>query len=96
MKRKLYDNLLNWKKNNINMPYMLVGARQTGKTHIITEFCKNEFEDYVYINLDLMEDINKIFEDTINPEEIIRSIEIILGKNIDIGKKIIFIDEIQV
>lgn len=96
MERKLYKNLLNWKKNNINMPYMLVGARQTGKTHIITEFCKNEFEDYVYINLDLMEDINKIFENTINPEEIIKNIEIILGKNIDIEKTIIFIDEIQV
>lgn len=96
MKRKLYNNLLNWKKNNINMPYMLVGARQTGKTYIITEFCKTEFENHIYINLDFMEDIKKIFEDTINPEEIIKSIEIILGKSIDIEKTIIFIDEIQV
>ncbi len=96
MKRKLYNNLINWKKNNINMPYMLVGARQTGKTYIITEFCKNEFEDYIYINLDLMENVKKVFEDTINPEEIIKSIEIILEKNIDIEKTIIFIDEIQV
>lgn len=96
MKRKLYNSLLNWKENNINMPYMLVGARQTGKTYIITEFCKNEFQEYIYINLDLMEDIKKIFEDSINPEEIIKSIEIILGKNINIEKTIIFIDEIQV
>lgn len=96
MKRKLYYNLLNWKENNIKMPYMLVGARQTGKTYIITEFCKNEFKDYVYINLDVMEEIKKVFEYTINPEEIIKSIEIILGKNIDIEKTIIFIDEIQV
>lgn len=96
MKRKLYYNLLNWKNNNANMPYMLVGARQTGKTYLITEFCKNEFEDYVYINLDLMEEVKKVFEDTINPEEIMQSIEIILGKNIDIEKTAIFIDEIQV
>lgn len=96
MKRKLYNSLLNWKNNNVNMPYMLVGARQTGKTYIINEFCKKEFEDYIYINLDLMEDIKKIFKVSINPEEIIKSIEIILGKNIDIEKTIIFIDEIQV
>lgn len=96
MKRKLYDNLLNWKNTNINMPYMLVGSRQTGKTYIITEFCKNEFDDYIYINLDLMEDIKEIFENSINPDEIIKSIEIILSKNINIEKTIIFIDEIQV
>lgn len=96
MKRKLYNNLLSWKNNNINMPYMLIGARQTGKTYIINEFCKNEFENYIYINLDLMEDIKKIFDDSINPDEIIKSIEIILGKSIDIEKTIIFIDEIQV
>lgn len=96
MKRKLYNNLLNWKNNNIKMPYMLVGARQTGKTYIITEFCKNEFEDYIYINLDLMENIRNVFENTINPEEIIKSIEIILGKDINIEKTILFIDEIQV
>ncbi len=96
MKRKLYDNLLNWKNTNINMPYMLVGSRQTGKTYIITEFCKNEFDDYIYINLDLMEDIKEIFENSINPDEIIKSIEIILSKNINLEKTIIFIDEIQV
>jgi predicted AAA+ superfamily ATPase len=43
MKRKIYNNLLKWKENNINMPYMLVGVRQTGKTYIIDDFCKNEF-----------------------------------------------------
>lgn len=96
MKRKLYKNLLKWKENKIDMPYMLIGARQTGKTYIITEFCKNEFDKYVYINLDLMEEIKSIFEETINPSEIIKNIEITMGINIDIEKTIIFIDEIQV
>ena len=27
---------------------MLVGARQTGKTYIIEDFCKNEFQNYIY------------------------------------------------
>lgn len=96
MKRKLYDNLLKWKKTNINMPYMLVGARQTGKTYILGEFCKNEFENYIYINLDLMENIKEIFEKTIEPDEIIRNLEIILNKDINIENTVIFIDEIQV
>lgn len=96
MKRKLYDNLLYWKEHKIKMPYMLIGARQTGKTYILTEFCKNEFENFVYINLDSMEEIKKIFEETIKPVEIIKNIEGLLGTSIDIENTIIFIDEIQV
>ena len=96
MKRKLYNNLLKWKNENIKMPYMLVGARQTGKTYILEEFCKNEFEKYVYINLDSMEDIRKIFEATLIPEEIINNIEAVMNIEIDIANTIIFIDEIQV
>ena len=96
MKRKLYNNLLKWKKENIKMPYMLVGARQTGKTYILEEFCKKEFENYVYINLDSMESIREVFETTIIPEQIITNMEAILNIDIDIEKTIIFIDEIQV
>lgn len=96
MKRKLYDNLLKWKEDNINMPYMLVGARQTGKTYILTEFCKNEFEDYVYVNLDSNESVKSIFESTIDPDDIIKNMEIILEREINIDNTIIFFDEIQV
>ena len=62
MERKIYDNLLKWKEQNIKLPYMLVGARQTGKTYILTEFCKNEFQNYVYINRENMANISKIFD----------------------------------
>ena len=96
MKRKLYDKLIYWKNNKIKMPYMLIGARQTGKTYIITEFCKNEFENYVYINLDSMEEIRQVFEQTIQPKEIIKNLEGLLSIDINIENTIIFIDEIQV
>lgn len=96
MKRKLYNNLLEWKNNKIKMPYMLVGARQTGKTYLLKEFCEKEFEKNIYINLDSMENISQIFEKTIIPEEIISNIEALLNIEIDIDKTIIFLDEIQV
>ena len=78
------------------MPYMLVGARQTGKTYLLTEFCKNEFKNYLYLNLDNMEKIAQVFEKTMIPEEIIENIEAILNINIEIEDTIIFLDEIQV
>ena len=44
------------------MPLMLVGARQTGKTYILEDFCKNNFDNYIYINLDKEENICKILK----------------------------------
>lgn len=96
MERKAYQKLLYWKDNNSNMPYMLIGARQTGKTFLLNEFCKNEYENYIYINLDKEDAIRNIFEQTLEPDNIIEGIEIILGKEFNINSTIIFFDEIQV
>ena len=52
MKRKIYEEMLNWKNNTKNIkPLMILGVRQFGKTYIINKFCKNEYESYVYVNL---------------------------------------------
>lgn len=96
MKRKIYNRLLEWKEKNIKKPYMLIGPRQVGKTYILDKFCKNEFEDYLYLNLDSMLNIKEIFDNVKLPEEIIKQIEINLSININIEKTVIFIDEIQV
>lgn len=95
MERKIYNKLLKWKQEHIKTPYMLVGARQTGKTYILNEFCQKEFENNLYINLDSMKPIKEIFEQTMIPQEIISGIEAQLNINIDIDNTIIFIDEIQ-
>lgn len=75
---------------------MLVGAKKTGKTYILEEFCKKNFDSYIYINLDKEEDIVSLFESTIDPEKIIEKIEIIKNVIINPENTIIFLDEIQV
>ena len=95
MKRKIYKDLLNWKENSIDIPLMIIGARQIGKTYIIQEFCKNEFENYIYINLLDNPQIVDLFEQTIPTEEKFTKMQWILNKNIDLEKTIIFFDEIQ-
>ena len=81
MERKIYNKLLKWKEEHIKMPYMLVGVKRSGKTYILKQFCENEFENYIYINLDRAEDIKNVFERTIDPEKIIPSIEAILNND---------------
>lgn len=78
------------------MPLMLIGARQTGKTYILEEFCQNNFPNYIYINLDKEENIREVFAETIDPDKIIEKIEILKNINISIEDTIIFLDEIQV
>lgn len=95
MKRKFYEVLMKWKSQNINIPLMVVGARQIGKTYIIDKFCKNEFEDYIYINLMEKQSIVKIFEEDSDFEAKVKKIELELNRKIIPEKTILFIDEIQ-
>ena len=95
MKRKIYKDLLNWKENSIDIPLMIIGARQIGKTYIIKEFCKKEFENYIYINLLDNPQIVDLFEQSISTEEKFTKMEWILNEKIDLEKTIIFFDEIQ-
>ncbi len=95
MERKIYNNLLEWKKNSIETPLMIIGARQIGKTYIIKEFCQKEFEKYIYINLLDNPQIVDLFEQSIPTEEKFTKMQWILNKEIDLEKTIIFFDEIQ-
>ena len=94
MYRKIENDLLEWKKD-FKMPLMLIGARQTGKTYILEEFCKKNFENYIYINLEKEKDIREIFDATLDPEKIIEKIQILRKVNFNPDNTIIFLDEIQ-
>ena len=95
MKRKIYNDLLEWKNNNIDMPLMVIGARQIGKTYTINEFCKNEFKDYIYFNLFEDKGVVSIYKENISSEEKFHKLELYIKRKIDLDNTIIFFDEIQ-
>ena len=95
MYRKFEEELKIWKEN-YQMPLMLVGVKQSGKTYMLEEFCKKNYNNYIYINLDKEEGISNVFEETIEPDKIIEKIEIIKNVIINPEDTIIFLDEIQV
>ena len=94
MKRKFWDKLLEWKNKNIEMPLMVVGARQVGKTYIINKFCQENFDDYVYINLKDEPDIIGFFKENISVSDKVRKLELKLNRSIK-EETVIFFDEIQ-
>ena len=95
MYRKIQADLLEWKEN-FKMPLMLVGARQTGKTYILDDFCKNNFDNYIYLNLEKEKDVSEIFSNCLEPDQIINQIMILKGIDFNVENTIIFLDEIQV
>ena len=51
MKRKIYDKLLQWKREkNGKTALMIEGARRVGKSYIALEFAKNEYDSYILID----------------------------------------------
>lgn len=51
MKRKIYDDLLRWKKErNGEIALLIEGARRIGKSYIVKEFAENEYESYILID----------------------------------------------
>ena len=51
MKRKIYQQLLDWKeKRNGEVALLVEGARRIGKSYIVEEFARNEYESYILID----------------------------------------------
>lgn len=95
MKRKILNDLIEWKHSGTVQAYMLIGARQVGKTYILEQFCKEHFDNYIYINLEKNKEVANIFEQSLDPDEIMHRLSLIEGKTIDPEQTVIFIDEIQ-
>ena len=95
MDRKIYKKLLEWKNDKQHKPLILNGVRQCGKTFILKEFGKNEFQSVAYISCDRNDELNAIYEGGFNVPKIIRGISALTGIDIIPGKTLIFLDEIQ-
>lgn len=51
MKRKIYQQLLDWKQNRKGEVALLIeGARRIGKSYIVEAFARNEYESYIIID----------------------------------------------
>ena len=95
MYRDLTVKLEKWKENKYRKPLIIRGARQVGKTYLVNEFAKNNYENIAYFNFDNDEELKNIFEYTKDPNRLISQLSIISEKNITPGKTLIFFDEIQ-
>lgn len=96
LKRKMYDKLLEWKRNKGKECLLIKGARQVGKTFLVREFGKAEYESFIEINFHMQNSLKVIFEGDRSADEIYKRITAnIPGVKLIPGKTLLFLDEIQ-
>ncbi|MCD7833416.1 MAG: ATP-binding protein [Lachnospiraceae bacterium] len=95
MYRFAIEKLREWKKSKYRKPLIIEGARQVGKTWLMKEFGRQEYEDVAYINFDHNSKMEKLFSSDLNIERLIMGMEIYIGKKIDPQKTLLIFDEVQ-
>ncbi len=95
MKRKAIFELEKWKKSADRKPMVLKGARQVGKTWLMKEFGKTNYENIAYLNFDEEDELKSIFEKNKSPKRIIELLSFIVGFKIQPGETLVIFDEIQ-
>jgi len=95
MEREFYQKLLRWKNSSLRKPLVLRGARQVGKTYILTDFAKREYADLIYINFDEEPHFASFFQENLDPDRVLQELGIYFKKSIHPGSTLIILDEIQ-
>ena len=97
-KRKVYDKLLEWKKLSAGASAVLLeGARRIGKSTIVEEFAKNEYDDYMILdfareNKDVR---NNFIENMDDLDSFFRNLFLLKGKSLNGKNCVIIFDEVQ-
>ena len=97
-KRKVYRDLLNWKRLANNQSAVLIeGARRIGKSTIVEEFVKNEYDDYLILDFALeSKEVKDNFTDNIsNLDTFFRNLFLLKGKSLKGRRCAIVFDEVQ-
>lgn len=95
MKRKITQQLIDWKNRPDHKPLILQGARQVGKTYILEAFGREHYKNYIKVSLDLVPDVRNFLKDNINPLEIIAYLETLYNVRIVPHETLVILDEIQ-
>ena len=95
MYRYKIEELKRWKNSEDRKPLIIRGARQVGKTWLMKEFGKNNYEKCAYINFDDNSRMRQLFSDDFDVERIIQGLKIEAGVNIEPENTLIIFDEIQ-
>ena len=98
MKRKIYDKLLEWKQKDHKKVFLLIdGARRVGKSWIVEEFARQEYESYVIIDFnEANSTVKEFFTEYLHDlDDFYMRIEAFFKVKLIPGKSLVVFDEVQ-
>ncbi|MBQ4527685.1 MAG: ATP-binding protein [Clostridia bacterium] len=96
-KRKIYDKLIEWKKESNGYTALLVeGARRVGKSTVVEEFGKKEYESYILIDFAFApQSIKDLFLDMSDLNYFFLQLQLQYHVDLIERKSLIIFDEVQ-
>jgi len=95
MQRQAMEYLERRKNKKYRKPLIIRGARQVGKTWLMKEFARRNYEKVAYINFDNNPRMKSVFENDYDISRIITALQIEAGVRIDAENTLIIFDEVQ-
>jgi len=98
MRRKVYDELLEWKRHDNGATAVLIeGARRTGKSYVAEEFARNEYDSFILIDFSQAPaEIIDLFENYLHDlDTIFERLQLFYHVNLIPRKSLIIFDEVQ-
>ena len=96
-KRKLYEKMLQWKDSRKGSSALLLkGARRVGKSTLVEEFAKNEYESYILIDFsETSKEVEELFENMMDLNYFFFRLQNIFHVTLIERKSVIIFDEVQ-
>ena len=95
MNRHALQLLREWKNSPRRKPLLVQGARQVGKTWLMQEFGRQEYQQVAYINFMETRTAHSLFEGDLNPHDLLRQLAALTHTPIRAGETLVILDEIQ-
>ena len=98
MKRKIYNKLYEWKKSRQGATAVIIeGARHIGKSYIVEEFARNEYDSYLLIDFNKADKmVWKWFDNYLEDlDTLLTNLQIHYGVRLTPRKSVVIFDEVQ-
>ena len=96
-KRKIYDDLLQWKKTQAGKTALLIeGARRIGKSTVVEAFARSEYRSYLLIDFSRASSATKsLFDDTSDLNYLFLQLQLQYSVQLHERESLIIFDEVQ-
>lgn len=95
LKRSIYSEFEAWRRDPNHGALLVTGARQVGKTFLIREFARENYEVVLEINFIETPSAKAIFEGDLDSDTLIANLTAFSGVALKPGATLVFLDEIQ-